>query len=190
MVDQGRRSRAHRGAKQPGRPAAELLDPPDLAEARAWYAKAAAAGDTRAQYGLGRLLATALEPPELVEARAWWTQSAEAGHIESQYGLRRWLADLRDPPDLAEARTWYTRAASAGRTDAQYDLGVLLQSGWTRRTWMRPATGTRKLRKPGMAAPGSSSGCCWPPSWISRGWPTRTPAGPGPPEHADARDHR
>ena len=50
---------------------ADRLDPPELAEARTWWTKAAEAGHTDAQYNLGVLLADRLDPPELAEARTW-----------------------------------------------------------------------------------------------------------------------
>ena len=128
---------------------ADLLDPPDLAEARGWWTRAAEAGHTDAQYSLGRLLADLLDPPDLAGARGWWTRAAEAGHTDAQYSLGRLLADLLDPPDLAGARGWWTRAAEAGHTDAQYSLGRLLadlldppdlagaRAWWTRATMAR-----------------------------------------------------
>jgi O-antigen/teichoic acid export membrane protein len=88
---------------------ATRLDPPDLAEARTWYTRAAEAGHTDAQYNLGVLLADLLDPPDLAEARTWYTRAAEAGDADAQYALRRLLATRLDPPDLAQARTWYTR---------------------------------------------------------------------------------
>jgi TPR repeat protein len=55
------------------------LDPPELAEARAWYTRAAEGGDTNAQTNLGVLLVTEVDPPELAEARAWWTKALKPG---------------------------------------------------------------------------------------------------------------
>ena len=62
------------------------LDPPELDKARAWYTKAAEAGDIDAQYALGWLLAT-LDPPELTDARAWYTKAAEAGNTAASEAL-------------------------------------------------------------------------------------------------------
>ena len=107
---------------------ANRLDPPELAEARAWWTKAAEAGYTIAQLALGVVLAKELDPPELAEARTWLTRAAEAGLTEAQNNLGRLLASQLDPPELAEARTWLTRAAEAGLTEAQNSLGVLLAS--------------------------------------------------------------
>ena len=109
-----------------GRLLATRLDPPNLAEARAWYTRAAEAGHNDAQFNLGVLLATRLDPPDLGEARAWWTRAAEAGDADAQFNLGVLLATRLDPPDLGEARAWYTRAAEAGHNDAQFNLEVLL----------------------------------------------------------------
>jgi TPR repeat protein len=102
------------------------LDPPELAEARAWLTRAAEAGNIAAQSNLGLLLSTRLDPPELAEARTWLTRAAEAGPAFAQYNLGLLLANRLDPPELAEARTWWTRAAEAGDANAQHDLGLLL----------------------------------------------------------------
>jgi TPR repeat protein len=66
---------------------AERLDPPDLAEARSWYERAAEAGNTDAMYNLGFLLATRLDPPQLDEARTWLTRAAQAGHSRAMSAL-------------------------------------------------------------------------------------------------------
>ena len=102
------------------------LDPPELAEARAWLTQAAEAGDTNAQSSLGVLLADQLDPPELAQARTWYTKAAEAGDTGAQYNLGVLLADQLNPPELTQARTWYTKAAEAGETSAKVNLGVLL----------------------------------------------------------------
>ena len=105
---------------------ATTVDPPELAEARRWYAQAAEAGDTWAQHNLGLLLAAMVDPPELAEARRWYAQAAEAGITQAQANLGQLLATMVDPPELAEARRWLTQAADAGNTRAQHDLGQLL----------------------------------------------------------------
>jgi TPR repeat protein len=101
------------------------LDPPELAEARTWYTKAAEAGNTNAMVGLGALLADWLDPPELAEARTWLQKAAEAGNTNAMVGLGIFLTDRLDPPELAEARTWYEKAADTGNTSAEYNLGML-----------------------------------------------------------------
>jgi TPR repeat protein len=58
---------------------ANQLDPPDLAEARRWYEKAATAGNTEAMTNLGNLLANQLDPPDLAGARFWHEKAAGAG---------------------------------------------------------------------------------------------------------------
>jgi TPR repeat protein len=65
------------------------LDPPELAEARMWWTKAAAAGHTEAQINLGVLLADLLDPPELAEARTWYSKAAATGDTRAQHGLGR-----------------------------------------------------------------------------------------------------
>jgi TPR repeat protein len=66
------------------------LDPPEVAEARAWLTRAAEAGSTRAKYDLGVLLATRLDPPELAMARTWLAKAAEAGHAGARDALARY----------------------------------------------------------------------------------------------------
>ena len=67
---------------------ATKLNPPQLAEARTWWAKAAAAGHTEAQANLGKLLAMA-DPPELAEARTWWAKAAAAGRADARDLLKQ-----------------------------------------------------------------------------------------------------
>jgi len=95
---------------------------PVLGEARAWYTKAAEAGNTTAQTALGVLLATALSPPDLDGGRVWLTRAAEAGNADAQYALGVLLADRLDPPDLDGGRVWLTRAAEAGNANARNAL--------------------------------------------------------------------
>ena len=64
---------------------AELVDPPELDQARSWYQKAAEAGDTVAMVNLGNLLAELVDPPELDQARSWYQKAAEAGHTSAVY---------------------------------------------------------------------------------------------------------
>ena len=105
---------------------ADCLNPPDLAQARQWYTKAAQAGDAGARFNLGVLLADRLDPPDLAGARKWWTLAADAGDADACFNLGVLLADRLDPPDLAGARKWWTLAADAGDADACFNLGVLL----------------------------------------------------------------
>lgn len=102
------------------------LGPPELAEARMWWTRAAQAGHTEAQFNLGVLLTTVLNQPEVAEARMWWTSAAQAGHTGAQFNLAVLLTEVLNPPELAEARAWYTRAAQAGHSGAQFKLGLLL----------------------------------------------------------------
>jgi TPR repeat protein len=62
-------------------------DPPQLDEARTWYERAAAAGDTGAMFHLGVLLADRLDPPQLDEARTWYERAAAAGHTGAMSAL-------------------------------------------------------------------------------------------------------
>jgi TPR repeat protein/O-antigen/teichoic acid export membrane protein len=121
-------------------------DPPNLAEARTWWARAAEAGHTGAQYGLGVLLADELDSPDLAGATTWWKRAAEGGHVGAQYTLGVLIVTGLDPASLAEARTWWARAAEAGHTCAQYGLGMLLaylldppELAEARRWWTRAA---------------------------------------------------
>lgn len=98
-------------------------DAPSRVAERAWQ-PLAAAGQTTAQYNLGRLRVE-LDPPDVDGARQWWEQAAAAGDTAAQYNLGHLLAEL-DPPDIDGARQWYGLAAAAGDTDAQTNLGRLL----------------------------------------------------------------
>ena len=122
LVDQSRPRRAQRRPVRPRGTSRSLVDPPDLAAARDWWTRAAHAGHSGAQYGLGVLLAYQLDPPDLAAARTWWTKAAHAGHIRAQYNLGRLLALGLSPADLAAARTWWTKAAHAGHAGAEYNL--------------------------------------------------------------------
>ena len=113
-----------------GRLSAITLDPPELAEVRTWWTRAADDDDTAdadpAQDHLRVLLTTEPGTPELAEVRMWWTRAAEAGDTAAQNNLGVLLTTELDPPELGEARMWWTRAAEAGHTEAQYCLARLL----------------------------------------------------------------
>ena len=109
---------------------AELLadhqKPPDLASARKWYEKAAAAGNTDAMVNLGVLLAERSDPPDLASARQWYEKAAAAGDTDAMSNLGVSFEDHQDPPDRVAARQWYEKAAAAGHTGAMVNLGILL----------------------------------------------------------------
>jgi TPR repeat protein len=77
-----------------------------LAEAEAWYRKAADAGDTVAIYRLAQLLE---RRGKIKEAEAGFRRSIAAGHSNAMYNLAHLL---KKQGKLDEAETWFRRAAA------------------------------------------------------------------------------
>jgi len=95
----------------------------------------AEAGDTEAQFSLGRTYEYGLDLPEdayLLDAEAarWFRLAADQGHADAQYylGDRCWTG-RGVPQDAAEALRWYHLAADQGVAEAQYILGVEYWTG-------------------------------------------------------------
>jgi TPR repeat protein len=105
--------------------------PPDLAQALAWYGKAAQAGQPDAMLALGQFYHEGRGVGrDLAEAASWYRQAAHAGVAVAQYNLAVMLAAGDGvPQDLGEAAAWYQRAAAQGHGRAQFNLAVLLAQG-------------------------------------------------------------
>ena len=111
----------------------ELPDAPpkDLVKARAWYAKAADAGDGLAASYLGTMLRNGEGgPKDLVAAREAFRKGAEAGNGDGMFGLARMTyVGEGGPKDLPEARQLYLQGAEAGNAMAMNNLALMLNSG-------------------------------------------------------------
>ena len=92
--------------------------------------KEANAGNSQAQYMLGRLALETKNPPDHSTAVYWFKIASESNHLESQEMLGALLfSGLGVPPNPKEAAIWWYKAAMAGSTKAQASLGVLYALG-------------------------------------------------------------
>ena len=98
--------------------------PRDLALARTWYERAAAAGNSQAMHNLGVLHAEgAAGKPDYAGAIRWFREASEHGVRDSQYNLAILLArGVGSRQDLPQAYQWFALAAAQGDED-----GYLLQ---------------------------------------------------------------
>ena len=88
----------------------------DFARALREWMPLALAGDTNAQYGLGRMYARGDGVPrDFKEARHWFSLAAERGHAKAASKLGT-MYEYGDgiPKDEREAAHWYSVAAKAG----------------------------------------------------------------------------
>lgn len=92
---------------------------------------AAKAGDSAAQYSLGRLyFAGEGVRQSSAEALHWYRRAAEQGHAAAQYQLGVWSEfGWELPADGAQAERWYLRAARQGHRGAMVHLGFLYAMG-------------------------------------------------------------
>jgi TPR repeat protein len=92
--------------------------------------KEANAGNSQAQYMLGRLALETKNPPDHSTAVYWFKIASESNHIESQEMLGALLfSGLGVPPNPKEAAILWYKAAMAGSSKAQASLGVLYALG-------------------------------------------------------------
>jgi hypothetical protein len=103
----------------------------DYAEARRWYEKAAAAGETAAMTNLGLLYnAGHGVPQDYAAARSWYEKAAATGNAEAMlylgilYGTGRGV-----PQDDAAARRWYEKVGATGDTNAMNVVGLFYLGG-------------------------------------------------------------
>ncbi len=96
-----------------------------------WYARAAGAGDARAQFLLGIKLESGIEVDrDPVAAAEWFRKAAEQGHPEAQFKLATLLEQGRGVDQNHEAAfRWYSAAAESGLAAAQYNLAVAFLNG-------------------------------------------------------------
>ena len=92
--------------------------------------KEANAGNSQAQYMLGRLALETKNPPDHSTAVYWFKIASESNHIESQEMLGALLfSGLGVPPNPKEAAIWWYKSAMAGSAKSQASLGVLYALG-------------------------------------------------------------
>jgi TPR repeat protein len=102
-----------------------------MAQAIAWYRKAADQGDAIAQSQLGVAYEQGTGvPQDYLQAADWYRKAAEKGLAEAQYGLGfLYLHGKGVPKDDTQATTWMLKAAEQGETKAQFNLGVCYLNG-------------------------------------------------------------
>jgi TPR repeat protein len=102
----------------------------DEDQARAFYQRAAAAGNARAAINLVALARAGGLPSEPVEARALLEKAAEANSAEAQVQLGVMYAEgSGGPKDDAAARALFQKAAAQGNADALDWMGNFAESG-------------------------------------------------------------
>ena len=109
----------------------ECVNPPDFAEAFAWYKKAAEQGDAEAQNCLGLCFeeGSGIEKNQ-AEAVKWYRAAADQGYAPAQYNLGVCYSNGDGvPEDDKETVKWYRAAAEQGLPDAQNSLGDSLLNG-------------------------------------------------------------
>lgn len=99
-------------------------------DAMRWYARAAEAGDARAQFYLGYIHDRALRGANSVsEAVTWYRRAATQGEVRAQFRLGLLFdGDPRLPRDPERARRWYVAAAAQGHAEARFNLARLIES--------------------------------------------------------------
>eukprot|EP00037_Helgoeca_nana_P023793 m.247663 g.247663 ORF g.247663 m.247663 type:complete len:449 (-) comp26458_c0_seq1:376-1722(-) len=106
--------------------AASLSD--DVAEAEAWFRKAAAQEFPRAGYALGKLIEHNQENP--VGALEWYIMAAERGDVDAQFKLGTlYITDANPgiPQNKAVSRAWITLAMEGGHPRATYTIADMLR---------------------------------------------------------------
>ena len=110
----------------------------NMAEAMAWWTKAAKQGHVRAAHNLGLALIAGepaingrLREPSYSEAAKWLRMAAEAGYANSLYTLGKMFLDGLGVPekDPQRAAQFFIQAAEQGFARAQYNLAKLYRDG-------------------------------------------------------------
>lgn len=116
----------------------------DKTEAAIWFARAAEAGDTRAQAALAAVMqeGNGLPAPQPEAAGRYWRLAAEGGSASAQFELANRIRDGKIPfrpkvggrPDggAHEIRKLYESAYAKGQPQAGLELGYLYRSGFPR----------------------------------------------------------
>ncbi len=93
--------------------------------------KKADAGDSAAQYSLGRAYESGNGIPKRTDQAAiWYRKAADQGNEKAQnsLGVLYWLGDGVEK-DKAEAVRWYRKAARQGNANAMFNLGAAYYNG-------------------------------------------------------------
>lgn len=100
--------------------------PKDMAQAIAWYRKAAEQGDVTAQNNLGLVYHKGSGVPvDLNEARRWYLKAAEQKFAQAQFNLGTILAATGRQEDQDEAMTWFVTAAELGYEPAKAEIAKI-----------------------------------------------------------------
>ncbi len=115
----------------------------------------AAAGDTGAQYNLGRIYYTGFNdaPRDDVRARGYFRQAAAAGHPASQANYGYFLTEgVGGPRDPAEGARWLRTAADAGNSfgQAQYGMSLVTTDAAQAVRFLIPAADAGEVAAQGM----------------------------------------
>lgn len=105
--------------------------PQDLAQAAAWFDRAARRGLAPAQFRLGSMYEKGLGlKKDLQEARRLYLAAADKGNAKAMHNLAVLYAEgLDGKPDYAIASQWFRKAATFGIVDSQYNLAILYARG-------------------------------------------------------------
>ncbi len=105
--------------------------PQNYGQAMAWYERAAAEGNPRAQFYLGVMLETGIRgDTDPAAAVQWYRKAAAQGHVEAQFklGLMHYQG-IGVGRDLPAAARWYRSAAAGGSAEARYNLALMYERG-------------------------------------------------------------
>jgi len=99
----------------------------NLEERKKELTQDAYAGDSEAQYMLGRIALETKNPPDHSTAVYWFRIASESNHTKAQEMLGAQLfSGLGVPANPKEASIWWHKAAMSGSSNAQASLGVLM----------------------------------------------------------------
>ncbi|HET7714292.1 MAG TPA: peptidoglycan-binding protein, partial [Bauldia sp.] len=103
----------------------------DLAQAAAWYQRAADAGLAPAQYRLGSLYERGQGvAKDMAKAVALYRSAADRGNVGAMHNLAVLTSEgAAGTPDPKGAISWFLKAANYGVRDSQYNLGVVYARG-------------------------------------------------------------
>lgn len=103
----------------------------DLAQAAAWFERAAQQEFAPAQYRLGAIFEKGVGVErDLEKARSWYQRSAERGNVKAMHNLAVLIAEgAAGKPDYASAAQWFRAAAEHGVRDSQYNFAILNARG-------------------------------------------------------------
>lgn len=102
----------------------------NLAEARAWYTKAATQGHPGASNGLAWMYEYGLGgSADIREAARWYRAAAEKGYAKAQNNLGFILMNYSQVQNYPEAVGWLLKASAQGYADAFHNLGKAHERG-------------------------------------------------------------